>query len=196
MLSQETLNKLENLAAQVAEREGCLLYDLDFSGTASGRTLRVFIDKQGGGASVDDCANVSRSLNTLLDTEDPIPGGAYNLEISTPGLERTLKKKWHFAEAKGKKIWVRLSQNLESLGLQNKTLALGKQLTEVLQDVTESGIQFQIGEELLTVPLSAIEKAHVVFEFGQAQDKGKDNEKGKDKKSIGAQNKFKKNKKS
>lgn len=166
MLSQETLNKLENLAAQVVEREGCVLYDLDFSGANSGRTLRVFIDKPGNGASVDDCANVSRALNTLLDTEDPIPGGAYNLEISTPGLERTLKKNWHFVEAKGKKIWVRLSQNLESLGLQNKALGLGKQLTEVLHDVTESGIQFQIGEELLNVPLSAIEKAHVVFEFG------------------------------
>lgn len=166
MLSQETLNKLENLAAQVAEREGCLLYDLDFSGAASGRTLRVFIDKPGGGASVDDCANVSRALNTLLDTEDPIPGGAYNLEISTPGLERTLKKNWHFVEAKGKKIWVKLSQNLESLGLQDKTLGLGKQLTEILQDVNDAGIQFQIGEEILTIPLSAIEKAHVVFEFG------------------------------
>lgn len=164
MLSKETLAKIENLAMQVAEREGCKLYDLQFMGGSSGRTLRVFIDKQGG-ASVDDCANVSRGLNLLLDVEDPIPGGAYHLEVSTPGVERVLKKNWHYQEAKGQKIWVRISESLGNFGAQDKKLSVAKQISEVLSEVTDAGIQFQIGEDHISIPFGAIEKAHVVFDF-------------------------------
>jgi ribosome maturation factor RimP len=164
MLTTETWQKIENLAIQVATREGCKLYDMDFSGGNSGRTLRVYIDKEGG-ASLDDCANVSRGLNLLLDVEDPIPGGAYHLEVSTPGVERPLRKPWHFSEAVGEKVWVRLKQTLESLGLQNKRLASQKQLSEVLSTVDNDGIYFEIESEKILIPFPIIEKARVVFEF-------------------------------
>jgi len=177
MLSKETLIKIESLASQVAEREGCRVYDLDFMGGPGGRTLRIFIDKSGG-ASVDDCANVSRGLNLLLDVEDPIPGGAYNLEVSTPGLERNLKKPWHFTESKGKKIWLKLTENLGSLGLQNERFIMAKQITEVLSEVAETGIMMQIESENILIPYAAIEKARVVFEFGNNMlDKNKNKKK-------------------
>ena len=95
MTSDQMIQKIEILAGQVAEREGVRIYDLEFSGGTQGRVLRVFIDKEGG-VSIEDCANVSRGLNLLLDVEDPIPGGKYSLEVSSPGMERILRKSWHF----------------------------------------------------------------------------------------------------
>lgn len=160
------LKKIEDLANQVASREGCKIYDIEFSGGAQGRTLRVFIDKDlEGGASVDDCANVSKGLNLLLDVDDVIPGGRYNLEISTPGVERPLKKKWHYESSIGKKIWIRVNRSLESFGVQNKKFSSAKQLTENLKGCSDQGIHFELENESIEIPFTAIEKAHVVFEF-------------------------------
>src|SRR5271154_5736388 len=106
-LTGEAKNKLLDLAKVASSQEGVELYDLVFSG-AHGRVLRVFIDRNDGAVSVDDCANVSRALNLLLDVEDLIPGGAYELEVSSPGLERKLTQKWHFDRALTKPIRVKL----------------------------------------------------------------------------------------
>jgi ribosome maturation factor RimP len=95
------MDQVRKLAEEVALREGCRLYDLEISG---GRTLRVYIEKLSGGASLDDCVNVSRGLNLMLDVEDPIPGGRYELEVSTPGLERKLTQLWHFEKAIGERV--------------------------------------------------------------------------------------------
>lgn len=161
-LSPQAIEKLEKIASDVATREGCQIYDIEFAG--NGRVLRVFIDKEGAGVSIDDCANVSRGMNLLLDVEDPIPGGAYNLEVSSPGLDRVLKKTWHYEKVQGKKIWVKLNQALEAFGCQHKKLKSAKQISEVLQAVTPEGVQFKIEEENISVPFSAIEKAKLVFE--------------------------------
>ena len=176
LISADTIQKIEQMAEQIAMREGCKLYLIEFSGGSGGRTLRVYIDKSiEGGATLDDCAKVSRGLNLLLDETDSIPGGHYNLEVSTPGVERPLKKPWHFAEASGKKIWLRLNQRLQDLGVQNQKFAANKQLEEVIQASDENGVRFKIENEEALIPFSAIEKAHVVFEFGA--DKGKKVEK-------------------
>ena len=67
--------KVERMAREVAEREGCEIYDVELVGGGGSRALRVFIDKaDGAGVSIDDCSNVSRGLNLLLDVEDVIPG--------------------------------------------------------------------------------------------------------------------------
>jgi ribosome maturation factor RimP len=100
-ISPTQLDQVRKLADEVAQREGCRLYDLEVAG---GRTLRVYIEKLTGGASIDDCVNVSRGLNLMLDVEDPIPGGRYELEVSTPGLERKLTQLWHFEKAVGEKV--------------------------------------------------------------------------------------------
>ena len=100
-LSQTQFDQVRKLAEEVALREGCRLYDVEFLG---GRILRVYIEKIPGGASLEDCVNVSRGLNLMLDVEDPIPGGRYELEVSTPGLERKLTQMWHFEKAVGEKV--------------------------------------------------------------------------------------------
>lgn len=106
MLTESQLEQIRQFAEEVATREGCVLYDLEYR-EGPGRALRVFIDKDPGGVSVNDCANVSRGLNLRLDVEDVIPGGAYELEVSSPGLDRKLTQGWHFEKATGKTVQVK-----------------------------------------------------------------------------------------
>lgn len=185
MLSSEILQKLETLADQVAVREGCELYDLEMAGVGGRRTLRVFIDKAPNGASVDDCSNVSRGLSLLLDVEDPIQG-AYDLEVSTPGLDRILRKPWHFERAVGKKIWVRTGRAFETFGVtQAKNKAL-KQATEVLSAANAEGIELMLDGETVKIPFSEIEKGKLVFEF---EPKGQKKGEKKNSSSKGRQSK-------
>ncbi len=97
MLSNSQLAQVRTVAEEVILREGCLLYDLEFLEGPT-RALRVYIDKSEGGVSIDDCANVSRGLNLRLDVEDLI-SGAYDLEVSSPGLDRKLTQLWHYEKA-------------------------------------------------------------------------------------------------
>lgn len=169
-MNQELLLKVEDFANQVAAREGVTIYDIEF--VNHGRVLRVFIEKESG-IGVEDCANVSRGLNLLLDVDDVIPGGAYNLEVSSPGLERSLKKPWHFQKAVGKKISLKLKRALDAFVADVKTIKSAKSLTKVfLVGATDSEITLKLNEgESVCVPIAEIEKAHVVFEFEKGKKK-------------------------
>jgi len=86
--SDKTLETVTAIAARVVARLGL---ELDRVQVALGKkqsVVRVFVDKEGG-VTIDDCARVSRELGTVFDVEDPIPGH-YNLEVSSPGLDRPL----------------------------------------------------------------------------------------------------------
>jgi ribosome maturation factor RimP len=109
-LSESQLEQVRRLAEEVALREGCRLYDLEFAGGPN-RTLRIYIEREAKeGVSVEDCANVSRGINLMLDVEDPIPGGRYQLEVSSPGMERKLTQLWHFEKALGMNVRVSMKQ--------------------------------------------------------------------------------------
>ena len=151
VLSAGQLTQIRELAQQVAVREGCLLYDLEFAGSA--RTLRVFIEKDGSGVGIEDCTNVSRGLNLLLDVEDVIPGGAYELEVSSPGLERRLTQLWHFERVPGKPV--KLSYRDEN----------GKILSYdgVLEEVRGSILCLKNSKGPKEIEFSTVEKARVVF---------------------------------
>jgi len=84
---------------------GYELVDLDYSIGGKG-VLRVYIDLPGG-INVTDCARVSRALSAFLDVEDPIPG-SYNLEVSSPGVNRRLRTAEHFRRFKGHEVKVEL----------------------------------------------------------------------------------------
>jgi ribosome maturation factor RimP len=168
--SPEWLEKIEKMAGEVCHREGCFLYDLEFVGSGNGRTLRVFVDKEAG-AGIDDCSNVSKGLNLLLDGEDVIPGGQYHLEVSTPGIDRPLKKPWHFEKAIGKKIWIRTSEAFENLGVSIEHLKKAKQMEEVLQSVEDGNLVFAVKKDEVRLPISALEKSKIVFEFKQVKKK-------------------------
>jgi ribosome maturation factor RimP len=106
LLTDSQMERIRLFAEEVAVREGCILYDLEFR-DGPGRTLRVFIDKEPGGVGIEDCANVSRGLNLRLDVEDAVPGGAYDLEVSSPGLDRKLTQFWHYEKAVGQTVQIK-----------------------------------------------------------------------------------------
>jgi ribosome maturation factor RimP len=173
MISDSIIQKIESLAADVAAREAVVIYDIEFGGGPQGPVLRIFIDKEGG-VGIEDCANVSRGLSVLLDETDPLPGGNYQLEVSSPGLERPLKKAWHFEQAVGKKVWFKFSRALESFGCTEAQFKTAKQVSAVLVSVRAGQAELELGAELVLVPLDQIEKAKLVFEYND----GKQSKKG------------------
>lgn len=161
------LARVEELASQLAEKEGCRLYDLEFSS----RVLRVYIDKVPM-AGIKDCENVSRGLSEILDADESIiPGEHYQLEVSTPGLERALKKDWHFQGAIGKKVKLRTQKSLESLGISVNQLKNAKSLEAELIRVEGPILVFEFERQEVKVPMDAIEKARILFEFDKNEKK-------------------------
>lgn len=177
------LEQVKKIVEDVSVREGCALWDLEFVGAGNGRTLRVYIEKPGieGGVSIDDCSNVSRGINLILDVEDVIPGGAYSLEVSSPGLERPLKQKWHYEQCLDKKIFVRTFGPLLDINPEVQELGKAKQVTGTLKQVSDSGVQVELEGKVVNVPFEQITKAHTVFEFESPEDKNPKN-KNKNKK--------------
>jgi ribosome maturation factor RimP len=159
------LEKVEKIADEVAKREGCVLYDIEHVGSGRGRVLRVYIDKEDG-VGIEDCSNVSKGLNLRLDVEDVVPGDMYNLEVSTPGLDRHLKKHWHFEKAIGKKIYVQLLKSLGSLGAtEDKGMLSMKKFEDTLCAVDSENLYFELRGQKIKVPLSAVDKSKIVFEM-------------------------------
>ena len=89
-----TRDELTSLLEPTVEGLGYELSDLEAKIGGKNGVLRLFIDKEDG-ISLDDCEKVSLAVSALLDVEDPLPG-QYNLEVSSPGADRTLTKPAHF----------------------------------------------------------------------------------------------------
>jgi ribosome maturation factor RimP len=92
----EPLDQVRAIAERVAGARGLVIWDVQSRREASGRVVRVFIDRPGRSAtpeesvSIEDCEQVNREISTILDVEDPLPF-AYVLEVSSPGLDRPLR---------------------------------------------------------------------------------------------------------
>lgn len=97
---------LEELAAPVVESLGYELTDLTFEKKGKDWYLTLFIDSENG-ISLEDCEKVSRPVSEMLDEQDPIEQ-SYFLEVSSPGMDRPLKKEKHFLSNLDKKIAVHL----------------------------------------------------------------------------------------
>ena len=94
--------RTEALLQPIATAQGVEIYDVEYVKEGSDYYLRAYIDKAEG-VSIVDCENVSRALSDALDREDFIPD-AYILEVSSPGLGRTLKKDRHLARSIGREV--------------------------------------------------------------------------------------------
>ena len=97
-------SELQNLLEPTIERLGYELADLEVRLGGKGGLVRITID-QAGGIGLEDCEKVSLAVSALLDVEDPIPGN-YNLEVSSPGLDRKLTKPQHFVRFMGETVKV------------------------------------------------------------------------------------------
>lgn len=168
-MAEAWLQKVEEIAAKVAEAEGCVLYDIEFTGIGKGRTLCVYIDKTEG-IGIDECSRVSQGLDAAI-ADDLIPGEAYNLEVSSPGLDRKLTKAWHYSAAVGKKISLKTLKPLEEAGIEEKRWKAAKTVEGVISQADEQSVYVKVKEGDLKIPIAMIEKAKLVFEMTKGQKK-------------------------
>ncbi len=161
MLGAETVEKIKTLAQQACAREGCELYDVEIGGTAKHRILRVFVDGDKVPVTIEQCANVSQALGLLLDVEDVVPGGPYELEVSSPGLERHLREPRHYEKSIGQTIRVVLEAPLAGAE------KLGVSLEGILKGATEGAIRLQGRDNEWEIPYKQIKRARTVYEFNQ-----------------------------
>lgn len=116
--------------------------------------MRVYIDAEKG-IALEDCERVSRQLSSVLDVEDPIVG-EYTLEVSSPGLDRPLFKAAHYEQFSGHQVQLRLKTPLEGGRRKLKGLLLG---------LRDDKVVVKVDEEEFILPLSDIDKGHIVPEW-------------------------------
>ena len=104
--------KVEKLLEPIIEKEGYELYDVEYAKEGQNYYLRIFIDSPKG-IDLNDCEKVSNEINELLDQADYIKE-QYFLEVSSPGVERILRKDSHLAENIGKQVEAKLYKKDEN----------------------------------------------------------------------------------
>lgn len=96
---------VRNLVEDLIVHEGMELVNVEYTSGPGGRILRLTIDKPGG-VTIDDCVDISRTVSDILDVHDPITD-SYNLEVSSPGINRPLVKPADFERFSGEKVFVK-----------------------------------------------------------------------------------------
>ena len=150
MVIDRTVSRIWEVATQIADGEGMEVVDVELrpEGSRRGRVLRLYLDKHGG-PNIDELGRVSRQLSELLDTQD-IVEGSYTLEVSSPGINRPLKKPEHFQRFIGKRVRVRTGDMIEG-----RRSFLG-----ILNEVTGEKIKIEVEGKQYEIPFSMIEKSN------------------------------------
>jgi ribosome maturation factor RimP len=118
-----------------------------------GAVLRVYIDHEKG-ITLDDCGAVSHQLSGVLDVEDPI-AGHYDLEVSSPGMDRPLFTAEHFERFCGRKVRLRLAAKLDGR----------RKLEGRICGLKSEVVSLEVDGETWEIPLSMVESARLVPEF-------------------------------
>lgn len=144
--------KIIELLTPSVESLGFELYGVEYI-RAKNAILRVYIDKEDG-VTVEDCEDASYQVSAVLDVEDPI-NSAYYLEVSSPGLDRQLFTQAHYERYKGEQIQVSLR-----MAVQNQRNFKG-----VIENVDGEMITLIVDSKPLTVALSNIQRANIIYKF-------------------------------
>ena len=157
MNADPVLSRIWEVVGPIAAGEGMEVIDIEFrrEGGRGGRVLRVFIDKAGG-PTVDDLTRVSRRLGEVLD-EGVEFEGPYTLEVSSPGVNRALKKLEHFVGFVGKRIRVRTREPIDG-----RKMFLGP-----LKEVQTDAIVMQQDGVEVRIAFASIDKANYEHDWGK-----------------------------
>lgn len=145
--------KIRPAIEPVVESLGYHIWDIVYVKEGADWYLRITIDREEG-VDIDGCELVHRAIDPVLDELDPIQD-AYYLQVESPGLERELRLPWHYVFCNGQKIVVKLYKAVDGF----------KQLTGVLSTEDGNEITLDMGAKTVTLPIDAIAKANVLFEF-------------------------------
>ena len=120
--------RVEGILKNTINNLGYDIYDIQYVKEGQNNYLRIFIDKDGI-IDINDCEKVNNAINDILDKEDPIKD-SYFLEVSSPGLERVLRKKEHFEKQLNSEIFIKLFKAVDGM----------KELTGILTSVNDENI--------------------------------------------------------
>lgn len=159
MAKPDTLTQITALALPLLDSLGIELVELEYRKEGHGMVLRLYIDKPDG-ITLDDCADVSRELSELLDVEEVI-SAHYNLEVSSPGLNRPLKKESDYVRYAGRLVKIKTFDMVaDDAGNQRKTF-LGE-----LLGFSDGVVSMKLSEgQSAAIPLDKIAKANLEFEM-------------------------------
>jgi ribosome maturation factor RimP len=156
------LTTIEPLVVPILKDLGFELVDLQLLNEGRQLALCIYIDKPGG-ISLDDCVTVSREVSAILEIEDPIRS-AYRLEVSSPGLDRPLKKPADYQRFTGQKIKLKTRSLLDpdQRGHTRKTFV------GTLLGLESDQVRLELNDKrggVAVIPLNEIDKANLVEEF-------------------------------
>lgn len=148
-----TAQEVSDIIAPVLEDMGFELVDVEYVSKHGRWVLRLFIDREGG-VTIDDCARVSREIGDIIDVRD-IVDHEYVLEVSSPGIDRPLKKKKDFQGAAGRRVKLRTTHPRE-----------GRRNYEgVLDRVEGDTITLLVDGAEISLSIEEVEKANLVYDF-------------------------------
>ena len=156
---EDTCTVVTGIAQPILESMALELVDIEFGRVGRDAVLRIFIDKEGG-VMLDDCAEFSRELSLILDVEDFIACN-YSLEVSSPGLDRPLKKQADYDRFVGRLVKIRTYQPfMDDSGNKRKTF-LG-----TLDGLVDGVVRITLKEgQTASIPLDRVAKANLEFEL-------------------------------
>jgi len=149
-MNEAVAERAWDIAEPLVTEEGLEIVDVEFHRESRGMVLRFYLDRQGGGGvSLDDLTRVSRQVGDLLDVHDAVPG-SYSLEMSSPGINRRLRRPDHFRRYLGEPVRVRLVG-----ALNGRRSFLG-----ILEAVEPDGIVIREGAAAHTIRFAEIAHAN------------------------------------
>ncbi len=152
-VAERVTGRVTALVEPVIEEMGFELVDVEFLTDRGRKVLRIYVDAEGG-ITLDECVEVSREVGTLIDLEDVV-SDQYVLEVSSPGLDRPLKKEKDFAAAVGRKVKVKMKKPVEQR----------RNFTGILESFENDVIALQFDNHIVDLPLKEVERARIVYEF-------------------------------
>ncbi len=159
-IGQEPIaEQVRRLLEPVLERDGYELVEVEWLRQAGRWTLRVFIDRPGG-VGIDECQAVSRTVEPILDVEDLIEP-AYDLEVSSPGLDRPLRKPQDFQRYAGQRAHVKSFAPVPDTAPGQPAR---KHWTGNLRGFQDGAVEIDVDGVLHRIPLDRIAKAHIEFD--------------------------------
>ena len=148
------MSDIWSLIEPVIEGMGYEVVDIEFRPHPTNGLLRIYIDKADG-ILLEDCEQVSKQVSGVLDVEDPIPG-QFNLEVSSPGMDRPLRKKADFERFSGETVRIKLTV---------PTLEGQRNFTGKLLGIQNEEVHLEMDGETYELPLDTIDKARLVPKF-------------------------------
>ena len=153
MAGESIEKKVDNLLRPIIENLEYELYDVLYLKEGKDYILRIVIDKENG-IDINDCENVNNAINDILDEVDYIKE-QYLLEVSSPGIERILRKKEHFEKQIGNKISVKLFKAIDKQ----------KEMVGILKAYNENELIIEQEEKEFIIEMKNIALAKTVFDW-------------------------------